>query len=81
MNLRLFVVATFSDPVVAAYGIGTRVFSVVFLPATAVARGVETMTGQNIGANKPARSSLTCGIDAGRGAMALSRRRQSYCRL
>lgn len=56
MNLLLFVVATFSDPVVAAYGIGTRVFSVVFLPATAVARGVETMTGQNIGANKPARA-------------------------
>lgn len=56
MNLLLFVVATFPDPVVAAYGIGTRVFSVVFLPATAVARGVETMTGQNIGANKPARA-------------------------
>ncbi|WEL16842.1 Na -driven multidrug efflux pump [Halorhabdus sp. SVX81] len=56
MNLLLFVVATFSDPVVAAYGIGTRIFSVVFLPATAVARGVETMTGQNIGANRPARA-------------------------
>ncbi|MFD1643624.1 MATE family efflux transporter [Halohasta litorea] len=56
MNLLLFIVATFSDPVVAAYGIGTRVFSVVFLPAIAVARGVETMTGQNIGASKPDRA-------------------------
>jgi len=56
MNLLLFIVATFSDPIVAAYGIGTRVFSVIFLPAIAVARGVETMTGQNIGADKPARA-------------------------
>ncbi|WP_353635458.1 MATE family efflux transporter (plasmid) [Halobacterium sp. NMX12-1] len=56
MNLLLFIVATFSDPIVAAYGIGTRVFSVIFLPAIAVARGVETMTGQNIGADKPDRA-------------------------
>ncbi|QCS44872.1 MATE family efflux transporter [Natrinema versiforme] len=56
MNLLLFIVALFPDTVVAAYGIGTRVFSVVFLPAIAVARGVETMTGQNIGANKPERA-------------------------
>ena len=56
MNLLLFVVAMFPDAIVAAYGIGTRVFSVVFLPATAVARGVETMTGQNIGADKPDRA-------------------------
>ncbi|WP_144925496.1 MATE family efflux transporter [Halorubrum salsamenti] len=56
MNLLLFIVALFPDPVVAAYGIGTRVFSVVFLPAIAVARGVETMTGQNIGSGKPDRA-------------------------
>ena len=56
MNLLLFIVALFPDPVVAAYGIGTRVFSVIFLPAIAVARGVETMTGQNIGSGKPDRA-------------------------
>jgi putative MATE family efflux protein len=56
MNLLLVVVALFPDPVVAAYGIGTRVFSVIFLPAIAVARGVETMTGQNVGAGKPDRA-------------------------
>ena len=56
MNLLLFIVATFPDPVVAAYGIGTRVFSVIFLPAIAVARGVETMTGQNVGAGEPDRA-------------------------
>ncbi|WP_313693265.1 MATE family efflux transporter [Halorarum halobium] len=64
MNLLLFIVALFPDTVVAAYGIGTRVFSVVFLPAIAVARGVETMTGQNMGADKPARAERAAGLAA-----------------
>ncbi|SDJ34885.1 putative efflux protein, MATE family [Halovenus aranensis] len=64
MNLLLFIVALFADEVVAAYGIGTRVFSVVFLPAIAVARGVETMTGQNIGADKPDRAAAAAGLAA-----------------
>ena len=62
MNLLLIVVASFADPVVAAYGIGTRVFSVVFLPAIAVARGVETMTGQNMGAGKPDRAAAAAAL-------------------
>ncbi|OSP07218.1 MATE family efflux transporter [Halorubrum ezzemoulense DSM 17463] len=52
INALLIVVGLFSTSVVAAFGIGTRVFSVIFLPAIAVARGVETMTGQNVGAGK-----------------------------
>ncbi|RDI72498.1 MATE family efflux transporter [Halopelagius longus] len=64
MNLLLFIVALFPDTVVAAYGIGTRVFSVVFLPAIAVARGVETMTGQNMGAGKPDRAERAAGLAA-----------------
>ncbi|AGB31624.1 MATE family drug/sodium antiporter [Natrinema pellirubrum DSM 15624] len=64
MNLLLVIVALFPDTVVAAYGIGTRVFSVAFLPALAVARGVETMTGQNIGANKPDRAERAAGLAA-----------------
>jgi Na+-driven multidrug efflux pump len=52
INALLLVVGLFSKEVVAAFGIGTRVFSVIFLPAIAVARGVETMSGQNIGAGK-----------------------------
>jgi Na+-driven multidrug efflux pump len=35
------------------------VFSVIFLPAIAVARGVETMSGQNIGADEPDRAAAT----------------------
>ncbi|EMA39529.1 MATE family efflux transporter [Halococcus hamelinensis] len=59
INLLLVVVASFSTTVVASYGIGTRVFSVVFLPAIALSQGVETMTGQNIGAGKADRADRT----------------------
>ena len=41
---------TFADPIIAGFGIGVRIFSMVFLPAAAVCRGVESMTGQNLGA-------------------------------
>ncbi|AEN05244.1 MATE efflux family protein [halophilic archaeon DL31] len=58
-NLMLIVVGTFATPVVAAFGIGTRVLSVVFMPAIAMARGVETMSGQNIGADQPDRAAET----------------------
>ncbi|WP_408960377.1 MATE family efflux transporter [Natrinema sp. 74] len=64
MNLLLVIVALFPDTVVAAYGIGTRVFSVVFLPAIAIARGVETMTGQNVGADKPDRAERAAKLSA-----------------
>jgi len=64
MNLLLVIVALFPDTVVAAYGIGTRVFSVIFLPAIAVAHGVETMTGQNMGADKPDRAERATGLAA-----------------
>jgi len=64
INLLLFIVGMFPTTVVAAYGIGTRVFSVIFLPAIAVARGVETMTGQNIGADKPDRAAQAAGLAA-----------------
>ena len=59
INAMLLIIGAFSTNIVAAYGIGTRVFSVIFLPAIAVARGVETMTGQNIGADKTDRARRT----------------------
>ncbi|MDS0295057.1 MATE family efflux transporter [Halogeometricum luteum] len=64
VNLLLIVVGMFPTTVVAAYGIGVRVFSVIFLPAIAVARGVETMTGQNIGAGKEARAERAANVAA-----------------
>jgi putative MATE family efflux protein len=59
VNAMLLIIGGFSTTIVAAYGIGTRVFSVIFLPAIAVAQGVETMTGQNIGADRVDRARRT----------------------
>ncbi|GAB7020733.1 MATE family efflux transporter [Halostagnicola bangensis] len=59
INLLLVIIAVFPETVVAAFGIGTRVFSVIFLPAIAFSQGVETMTGQNIGAGKIDRAERT----------------------
>jgi putative MATE family efflux protein len=56
VNLMLLIVGMFPTTVVAAYGVGVRMFSVIFLPAIAVGRGVETMAGQNIGADKEDRA-------------------------
>ncbi len=64
VNLLLAVVGTFPTAVVAGFGIGIRVFSVVFLPAVAVARGVETMAGQNIGAGLQDRAAETADFAA-----------------
>ncbi|WP_372909521.1 MATE family efflux transporter [Salinigranum sp.] len=64
VNFLLVVVGLFSTTVVAAFGIGTRVFSVIFLPAIAVAQAVETMSGQNIGAGKPDRAEATADFAA-----------------
>ena len=54
---------------VASYGIGTRVTSMVVLPAIGLARGVETVVGQNLGAEQVDRAKrgvrLTIGIVVG----------------
>ena len=49
-------VVTFSPPVVAAYGLGNRLVSLVFLPAMGLGRATNTMVGQNLGAENPARA-------------------------
>ncbi|MDR9431062.1 MAG: MATE family efflux transporter [Natronomonas sp.] len=45
-------VAIAGSDAVAAYGIGSRVTSMVVLPALGLARGVETVVGQNLGAEQ-----------------------------
>jgi putative MATE family efflux protein len=49
-------VAIAGSEAVAAYGIGSRVTSMVILPAVGLARGVETVVGQNLGAGQVARA-------------------------
>ena len=53
--LTAFVV-TFSPAVVAAYGLGNRIVSLVFLPAMGLSQAVDTVVGQNLGAEHPARA-------------------------
>ena len=50
------VVALAGTEAVAAYGIATRLSSILFLPALGLARGTETVVGQNLGASQVARS-------------------------
>ena len=45
-------VAIAGSDAVAAYGIGSRITSMVVLPALGLARGVETVVGQNLGAGQ-----------------------------
>ncbi|ADQ66349.1 MATE family efflux transporter [Halogeometricum borinquense] len=50
---------------VAAFGIGNRLNSLVFLPAIGLQQGVETVVGQNLGADKPERSKQTVFLGVG----------------
>ncbi|MEZ3116869.1 MATE family efflux transporter [Halobaculum sp. MBLA0147] len=50
------IVVTFSPEVVAAYGLGNRLVSLVFLPALGLGRATNTIVGQNLGAGKPERA-------------------------
>lgn len=50
------VVVGFAPPVVAAYGLGNRLVSLVFLPALGLGRATDTMVGQNLGAGRADRA-------------------------
>ncbi|PHQ38927.1 MATE family efflux transporter [Halorubrum persicum] len=61
-------VVTFSPPVVAAYGLGNRLISLVFLPAMGLGRAIDTMVGQNLGANRADRAARSVKLAASTGA-------------
>lgn len=52
LTLMSFLVASFGTLTIAAYGLGTRVFSFVIIPAIGFAMATSTLVGQNIGAGK-----------------------------
>ncbi len=52
VTLLTALVALTGQEAVAAYGIGNRLTSLVFLPAVGLARGTETVVGQNLGAEQ-----------------------------
>lgn len=61
-------VVTFSPPVVAAYGLGNRLISLVFLPAMGLGRAIDAMVGQNLGADRADRATRAVRVAAGTGA-------------
>ncbi|MFB6175120.1 MAG: MATE family efflux transporter [Candidatus Nanohalobium sp.] len=65
VNLLVAVVGNlFGTKVVSGYGIGVRMFSLIFLPAIAGGWAVSTMTGQNLGAGKPERAEEAANLAA-----------------
>lgn len=66
VNALVAVIGAFfaGTAVVPGYGIAVRIFSMVFLPAAAVGRGVESMTGQNLGARNYDRAAETARFGA-----------------
>ncbi|WP_339865071.1 MATE family efflux transporter [uncultured Algoriphagus sp.] len=52
LTVLVMLVTSFGSGVVAAYGIGARILSLVIVPAQGLAMATTTMVGQNIGASK-----------------------------
>ncbi|AHZ22963.1 MATE family efflux transporter [Haloferax mediterranei ATCC 33500] len=61
-------VVTFKPEVVAAFGLGNRLTSLVFLPALGLGRATNTIVGQNLGAQKPERAESAVWLAAKVGA-------------
>jgi putative MATE family efflux protein len=57
-------VAFAGDDAVAALGIGNRINSLVFLPALGLARGTETVVGQNLGTGQAERARRAVGYSS-----------------
>ncbi len=57
-------VASFEPAIVAAFGLGNRLISLVFLPAMGLGRATNTMVGQNLGAKKIDRAERSVRIAA-----------------
>ena len=66
------IVAIAGDDAVAAFGIGNRLNSLVFLPAIGLAQGTATVVGQNLGANQAERAERAVYYAAGLIAVALA---------
>ncbi|MFC4448770.1 MATE family efflux transporter [Halorussus aquaticus] len=61
-------IVTFEPAVIAAYGLGNRLISLVFLPAVGLGRATNTMVGQNLGAGNPKRAEQAVRLAATVGA-------------
>lgn len=65
MTVMTATVAVFGTPVLAAYGIGNRIASVVFQPSMGFAQATTAMVGHNLGAGREDRAGKTAWLSAG----------------
>ncbi|MFC1655982.1 MATE family efflux transporter [Patescibacteria group bacterium] len=59
MVVMTFLVATFGTSIVASYGLATRIWSFIIIPAIGLAMATSTLVGQNMGAGKIERANQT----------------------
>ncbi|MGM0932396.1 MAG: MATE family efflux transporter [Bacteroidota bacterium] len=64
MTVLIMLVTSFGSEVVAAYGIGSRILSLIVVPALGFAMATTTLVGQNIGAGKIKRAELIGNLSA-----------------
>ncbi|ARS89446.1 MATE family efflux transporter [Natrarchaeobaculum aegyptiacum] len=64
MVAMIAIVVTFPPAVVAAYGLGSRLISLAFLPAMGVGQSMDAIVGQNLGAERPDRAEKATWIGA-----------------
>ena len=72
LALLTAIVALAGSEAIAAYGIVQRLGSLVFLPALGLARGTETVVGQNLGARQADRAKRAVGLSAATVAVVLA---------
>lgn len=64
LTVMTFLVASFGTTIVAAYGIGSRMFSFALIPALGLSLATSTLVGQNMGAGKIERAEKISKISA-----------------
>jgi len=65
MTVLMSIVSNFGTMAVAAYGIGSRILSVVMLPSRGFSKATTTMVGQNLGANQEDRAEESAWVSSG----------------
>ncbi|UPW02093.1 MATE family efflux transporter [Halorussus gelatinilyticus] len=68
MVMLTVMIVTFEPSVIAAYGLGNRLISLVFLPAVGLGKATNTVVGQNLGAGNAERAERAVRLAASVGA-------------
>lgn len=72
LTILVVLVSSFGTDVMATYGIGSRILSLVVIPALGLSMATSTLVGQNIGANQLERANRTAALSAGIGFITLT---------